>query len=73
MARNKFDIDEELESPFDLSHLKRSFVYIKKYKGKMIAAFFVSVLAAVTGLTAPLITKHALDVTVPAGDIPGLI
>ena len=37
MARNKYDVDEQLETPFDFTHLKRSFVYIKKYKNKMIA------------------------------------
>ena len=73
MARNKFDIDEELDTPFNIAHFKRSFVYIKRYRGKMIAAFLISVLSAVTGLFAPLITKHALDVTVPEGDVPGLI
>ena len=73
MARNKFDIDEELETPFNIAHLKRSFVYIKKYRGRMIAALVISVLAAVSGLVAPLITKHALDVTVPEGNIPGLV
>lgn len=29
MARNKYDVDEQLEKPFDFAHLKRSYVYIK--------------------------------------------
>ena len=32
MARNKFDVDEVLETPFDIRHLKRSLVYAAKYK-----------------------------------------
>ena len=28
MARNKFDVDERLETPFDFRHLKRVGVYI---------------------------------------------
>ena len=32
MARNKYDVDEQLETPFDFSHLKRSFKYIKRYR-----------------------------------------
>ena len=36
MARNKYDVDEQLETPFDFTHLRRSFVYIKRYKAKMI-------------------------------------
>lgn len=73
MARNKFDVDEKLETPFDFNHLKRSFVYIKKYKGKMLLAFFLSIIAAVAGLVSPLITRHALDKTIPEKNIRELI
>ncbi|MBR1382981.1 MAG: ABC transporter ATP-binding protein, partial [Ruminococcus sp.] len=73
MSRNKYDVDEHLETPFDFNHLKRSYVYIKKYKNKMILSLFLSILAAVSGLMGPLITKQALDVTIPDKDIPGLI
>ncbi|MBQ8569251.1 MAG: ABC transporter ATP-binding protein [Oscillospiraceae bacterium] len=73
MARNKFDVDEKLETPFDFNHLKRSFVYIKKYKGKMLLAFFLSIIAAVAGLVSPLITRHALDKTIPEKNVRELI
>ncbi|MBR1750691.1 MAG: ABC transporter ATP-binding protein [Ruminococcus sp.] len=73
MSRNKYDVDEQLETPFDFNHLKRSYVYIKKYKNNMILSLFLSILAAVSGLMGPLITKQALDVTIPDKDIPGLI
>lgn len=72
MARNKYDIDEELETPFDFRHLKRSFLYIKKYKGKMLGAFILSVAATIAGLIAPLLTQKALDETIPDGDFRGL-
>lgn len=65
MARNRYDVDEVLETPFDFAHLKRSFVYIKKYKGKMITALMLSVFAAISGLLGPLITQYALDNTIP--------
>ena len=64
MARNRYDVDEVLETPFDFAHLKRSFVYIKKYKGKMITALVLSVFAAISGLLGPLITQYALDNTI---------
>ena len=73
MARNKYDIDEQLETPFDFSHLKRSFVYIKKYRGEMIAALLISIGAALAGLAEPFITRHALDVSIPNGNIPELL
>ena len=65
MARNKYDIDEQLESPFDFGHLKRSFVYIKKYKKKMILALCISITAAIAGLVGPLLTQYALDKSIP--------
>lgn len=73
MARNKYDVDEQLETPFDFTHLKRSFVYIKRYRVKMIIALLFSILAAISGLIGPLITQYALDKTIPNGNIPELI
>ncbi|MFB9276249.1 ABC transporter ATP-binding protein [Cohnella cellulosilytica] len=73
MARNKFDIDEELESPFDIRHFRRALVYIKKQKKPMLVAFVLSALSAGIGLSAPLIIQHVVDVTIPAKDRTGLI
>ena len=73
MARNKFDVDEELESPFDIRHFKRALKYIGKYKKQVIISMVLSVFAAVIGLLAPLITQRALDVTIPTGNKTELI
>ncbi|MGN0623026.1 MAG: ABC transporter ATP-binding protein [Oscillospiraceae bacterium] len=73
MARNRYDVDEVLETPFDFRHLKRSFKYMKKYRGKMITALVLSVFAAVSGLLGPLITQYALDKTIPDKNIPQLL
>ena len=35
MARNKYDIDEELQEGFNFSHLKRLTKYMKPYKNKI--------------------------------------
>ena len=66
MARNRYDIDEVLETPFDFGHFKRSFKYMKKYRAKMITALILSIFAALSGLLGPIITKYALDNTIPA-------
>ena len=66
MARNRYDIDEVLETPFDMGHFKRSFKYMKKYRRKMIFALILSIFAALLG---PIITKYALDHTVPEGKV----
>lgn len=73
MARNRYDVDEVLETPFDFAHLKRSFVYIKKYKGKMITALVLSVFAAISGLLGPFITQYALDNTIPQKNMGQLV
>lgn len=65
MARNKFDVDETLESPFDASHLKRTLHYIGRHKWKMLFALLLSACASVVGLFSPKITEHVLNVIVP--------
>ena len=69
MARNKFDVDETLESPFDLRHLKRAFAYIGKHKYKMLLALVLSCLASVTSLFIPKITQWVLNDAVPNKDV----
>lgn len=73
MARNRYDVDEALETPFDFRHLKRSFVYMKKYRKKMIVALILSIFAAVSGLLGPLITQYALDNTIPEKNVGQLV
>ncbi|MCM1165283.1 MAG: ABC transporter ATP-binding protein/permease [Lachnospiraceae bacterium] len=74
MARNKYDIDETLETPFDIRHLKRSLKYAARYKGKIIAAMLLSTVAAIIGLLSPVIVKKAVDDFMDgAEDIPMLL
>ncbi len=73
MARNKFDVDESLESPFDAGHLKRVIHYIGRHKWKMLLALALSAIASVIGLLSPKITEQVINVIVPEGDIPGLL
>lgn len=73
MARNKFDIDESLETPFSLSHLKRAGKYIKRHKKKMITSLLFSALSAVTALFCPIIVEYGINVVVPNKDVKMLI
>lgn len=73
MARNKFDVDENLETPFDFRHLKRALVYVKKYRKKMILALSLSAASVIIGLFSPVITQYALDNSIPNKNIPQLI
>ncbi len=73
MARNKFDVDETLETPFDFRHLKRALVYVKKYRKKMILALSLSAASVIIGLFSPVITQYALDNSIPNKNITQLI
>lgn len=73
MARNKFDVDERLETPFDMKHLKRVGHYIGRHKWKMLLALLLSSLASVSSLAVPKITQTVMDVAVPTGDVQLLL
>ncbi len=68
MARNKFDVDEKLETPFQWKHLKRAGKYISKHKYKMLLALVLSALGSVATLYIPKITQWVLDDAVPNKD-----
>lgn len=69
MARNKFDVDENLESPFSFSHLKRAMKYIGKHRAYMLLALLLSALASVSSLFVPKLMEWVLDDAVPNKDV----
>ena len=66
--RNTYKEDEILEEPFDLKHLLRAWVYIKKHAGKMVLALILSALGGAAALMSPMIVQKALDEAIPAAD-----
>lgn len=74
MARNKFDVDETLETPFDIRHLKRALVYVGRYKKKVALSLSLSAIAVIIGLLSPLIVQNAIDNYMSSPDtIPQLL
>ncbi len=73
MARNRFDVDEDLESPFDFENLKKCMVYIGRYKKGMIIALLLSAIGSIVGLTGPMLIQKAMDVAIPHKDMNLLI
>ena len=73
MARNKFDIDEELEAGFNMDHLKRLLGYVKPYRLKVAITVLLMLIASVMALLGPYLVKVAIDSKIPQGDINGLI
>lgn len=73
MARNKYDVDETLETKFDLLQLMRSMVYVKRYKGLFIKAFCFSMVSILCGLLLPLFTQNVIDVYIPKKAVGSLL
>ncbi|MCT35406.1 ABC transporter ATP-binding protein [Listeria monocytogenes] len=72
MARNKFDIDEELETAFSAAHLKRILVYVKPYQKSIYITLFVILLANVATMIDPYLTKIVIDDTIPNKNVTQL-
>ncbi len=68
MARNKYNIDEELDAPFNWPQFKRSLVYVKKYKKAITAMFALAVIASLLGLVIPRIQAYIIDTLIPRGN-----
>ena len=73
MARNKFDVDETLETPFNIKHLLRAGVYIGRHKKKMILSLLFSAISAACSLLGPMLIQRAIDVSVPQKDYTELV
>ena len=72
-VRNKFNVDEELDAPFNLSQLKRAGKYVKKYAKELVIALLLAIVSILLNLVTPLFTQRAVDVYIPNRDIPGLV
>lgn len=73
IRKNTYREDEALETPFELRHLLRAKVYIKKYAKRMIIALVLSAIGGAVGLLAPKVTQEALDHVIPSGDTQRLL
>ncbi|MBC1558165.1 ABC transporter ATP-binding protein [Listeria booriae] len=69
MARNKFNVDEELEAEFDMTHLKRIMVFVKPYQKPIYITLFVILLANVATMLGPYLTKVVIDTAIPQKDM----
>ncbi len=68
MARNRFDVDENLETPFSMKHLLRAGTYIGRHKTKMVLSLLYSALSAAAALVGPLLVQRGINVSVPNRD-----
>ena len=61
MARNKYDIDETLESKFDLNQLKRLGKYVGNYKKTLITVIVLMLISSALSMLNPLFLKEVMD------------
>lgn len=65
MARNKYDVDEDLNVPFDFKSFKRMLGYMRPHWRSAVLALGLMILAALLGLAAPYALKMAIDDAIP--------
>lgn len=73
MARNKFDVDEKLESQFKFEYIVRLAKYLLPVKNLMIITLALVVLTSILNMLSPMITRHAMDVSLPQRDFKTIV
>lgn len=65
MARNKYDIDETLQTEFNFSHLKRLGTYIKPYRKEMLFTIFLLTISSALSMITPRVMMTIMDEYIP--------
>jgi len=73
MARNKYDIDETLQSEFNFDQLKRLYAYIKPHRKDMTITIFLMMISSALGMLTPKIFMIIIDDYIPNKDIKGIV
>jgi len=73
MARNKYDVDEDLNQEFNIHAVRRILAYLKPYHKPVAAAVALMVTASFAGLLPPYLIQQALDVAIPRHDVGYLV
>jgi len=72
MARNKYDVDEDLSHEFDAASVLRMLRYLRPHGRRVLAAVALMIAASLVSLLGPYAIKIAIDDCIPRGDIRGL-
>ncbi len=73
MARNRYDVDESLEAPFNFQQFKSLLLYTRPYSKKLGMTFSAMAVASALNLLAPIFLMHAINVMIPQGNVQGLV
>lgn len=73
MARNKYDMDEVMETKFDINQLKRLFTYVKPYSRQLAFALFLMLSSSALTMLFPTFIMTIMDTHIPNGDIASIV
>ena len=73
MARNKYDIDEVMESKFDVHQLVRIMQYVKPYRGQLAIALFLMLSSSALTMLFPMFISEIMDSYIPSGNIRAIV
>ncbi|MDF2473980.1 MAG: transporter related [Anaerocolumna sp.] len=73
MARNKYDIDETLETEFNVEQLKRLYAYIKPHRKDLTFTILLMLTSSALGMFVPRILMTIMDDYIPNKNINGVI
>lgn len=73
MARNKYDIDETLQTEFNFSHIKRLASYIRPYRKDMVLTILLMTISSALGMLTPVFLMIIMDDYIPEKNITGIV
>ncbi|MBR3684095.1 MAG: ABC transporter ATP-binding protein [Lachnospiraceae bacterium] len=68
MARNRYDVDETLETKFDAGQLRRLLHYMKPYKKELGLAMFLMMSSSGLAMLIPIFLQRVMDICIPNKD-----
>jgi ATP-binding cassette subfamily B protein len=73
MARNRFDVDEEIDPLFNPHSAKRLLRYLRPHRRKVVLTMLLMLAATLVSLSGPYLIKTAIDKAIPSGDMRRLV
>ena len=74
MARNKIDIDETLQSEFNIRQVARLYkTYIRPHTRDLAVTIALMLISSALSMLTPIILKVIMDDFIPAGNIRGIV
>lgn len=71
--RNRYDIDEELETPFNFGQFRRMLVYAKPYLNILLLTLVTMVIGSALSLLPPILLKITMDTAIPDANVQLLV